>query len=505
MAHPRRTTITPPPFKVDPEKLATVPEGAEILYKVVSRKRSNGDVYKSYRALYYSKDRKKNVILQTVLFGVIRAADAVTGKISPTTPRNYRELERQNRLEEEANKRHEALRHQDDVIESQQKLANDQIHMLVKHMFDTRMSHRVIYPLSDVMLTALFATLSGNSGATGTADYAEIYAEDMKRFFPHWACNGMTSDCVRQIFTLHQSDGIVNLCEVIQQSTQSPLPCVLSMDGQTVRASSNTEGRPHMLMSLYNCDAKQTVRHIRIADKSNEIPAGPELISELDLHGCVVTADAMSTQKETVAAIIDQGGHYCLALKENQPTLYDEVDYLFATQTRDSAPKSVIGNVEIEHGRIEQREYWILPARMLRKDTTWYWAGLREGCIVMTVTHSESKKTGKVSEERRYFITSLAYDDEMTPEAIAHSVREHWAIENKLHYKLDVMFRQDQMQCRHPSYLACCGTLNKTALNIMEQLLALYRKEGVELSIPRLVARLQTPDQIMAHLARIAG
>ena len=188
----------------------------------------------------------------------------------------------------------------------------------------------------------------------------------------------------------------------------------------------------------------------------NEITAVPELLDLIDVKGDIVTADAMSCQKKIVEKIIDRKADYTIGLKQNQPALYKDTEDYFKEFSANISSKATI---EKGHGRIEKREYQLLT------DLSWLeqkneWKRLNAlGCARSTITEN-----GEIREFTRYFITSLT-----VLETFADSVRKHWAIENQLHWCLDVVFREDASRARKDNSPLNLNVLRKTALNLISQ------------------------------------
>jgi len=192
---------------------------------------------------------------------------------------------------------------------------------------------------------------------------------------------------------------------------------------------------------------------ITTEEESNEITAVPELLNTLDISGSVITADAMSCQKEIVKKIREREADYVIALKGNQPTLLENVS-LYFDHFANELPCLVTR--EKGHGRIEKQEYRLL------KDLSWLpgrseWDDLCSvGMVTATVMRNE-----ETSVETRYFITSLDNLD-----CFSYAVRKHWAIENQLHWCLDVIFNEDVSQARKDNSPLNLNVLRKTALSL---------------------------------------
>jgi predicted transposase YbfD/YdcC len=201
----------------------------------------------------------------------------------------------------------------------------------------------------------------------------------------------------------------------------------------------------------------------QVKNKSNEISAIPELLKVLALSGCIVTIDAMGCQKEIATAIALQQADYVLALKGNQGSLFEDVQWLFnQAQSVDFAgiTHDFIQTVDKGHGRIEIRQCWTLS------DLTYLtqkplWTGLQSVAMV----HSERRLHGRVSTETRYFISSRPGN----ASEIAQAVRDHWQIENSLHWVLDVSFREDNCRIHSGSAAQNMALLRHIALNLLGQ------------------------------------
>ncbi len=195
--------------------------------------------------------------------------------------------------------------------------------------------------------------------------------------------------------------------------------------------------------------------------KSNEITAIPELLESLALAGAVITIDAMGAQRSIAAAILEKEADYVLALKGNQGTLHEDVRLFFEEKSREVNWR-VHDSLDAGHGRIEERRCRVTS------DIAWLqerhaWPGLRS--IAEVQSRRTDKKTGAVNRETRYYITSLLPDAEY----IGQCIRSHWAIENNLHWALDVTFREDQCRSRKDHVALNFATMRHAALNLLKQ------------------------------------
>lgn len=218
---------------------------------------------------------------------------------------------------------------------------------------------------------------------------------------------------------------------------------VISFDGKTMRGTSSSDKglKAIHILNAWSHDRGICLGHLKVDDKSNEIPALPQLMELLDLKGTIITADAMNTQKNTVSKAIALGADYVLPVKENQPSLLEEVELLFNdAQKRDfkGIDADNFETIEKSHGRIEIRKYTVIDSSEL--PSTKEWAGFKSaGKVIRDRTYK-----GKTSTETQYYISSCEIDAKQ----FAKVVRGHWGIENSLHLVLDITFREDQLRYR---------------------------------------------------------
>ena len=238
---------------------------------------------------------------------------------------------------------------------------------------------------------------------------------------------------------------------------------VVSIDGKTVRGSRDKDRQPIHMISAWAAKQELVLGQMCVEEKTNEIPTVPLLLELLDISECIVTADAMSCQRETAKKIMDGKADYVLSLKENQPTLYEYAEDYFsdALQNPQWYPE-VTSTVTVDkgHGRIEHRTYY-LTTDLSGLATADEWAGLAAiGMVRSRVTIGETKTT-----ETRYAITSLK-----SIEAFADAMRRHWSIENGLHYCLDVSFREDHSRIRKDHAPENMAVIRHLALSALKQL-----------------------------------
>jgi predicted transposase YbfD/YdcC len=244
----------------------------------------------------------------------------------------------------------------------------------------------------------------------------------------------------------------------------------VAVDGKAIRRSFghawDASGMAHLVSAFV--DANRVVfAQVAVADKSNEVEAIPRLLALLDLEGATVTVDALGCQRGVAAEVVDRGGHYVLAVKDNQPTLHARVKALLDEAILDrfegmshGAHQETCGG----HGRVEVRRAWVTDeVRWLGGDLLGLWPGLS---AVAAVECERAVAGGGRSVERRYFVTSRPGADAA---AVLAAVRGHWAVENKLHWQLDVSFREDECRVRVGHGAENLSRLRRLALNLLKR------------------------------------
>ena len=312
-----------------------------------------------------------------------------------------------------------------------------------------------LHKLGDIVMIVFCAVLSGIEDWVGMEEFAEQKEAWFRDFLE--LPNGIPShDTLSDVFG--------RLCpttftEVFRRWVHAALPSLANeqvcLDGKTLRGSRSGDGAVH-LVSAYAAKARMVLAQQAVAEKSNEITAIPDLLALLDLHGAVVTIDALGCQKAIARQIVEARADYVLALKDNHPTLSEDVKLWLDTEAeRQRLP--VHETVDKDHGRLEVRRY------VLSADLTWLaqkpeWAGLQ------AVGRVESLRTvgDHTTTEYRYYLCSFA-----DLSRFAETVRGHWAIENGQHWVLDVQFGEDAHRARIDASAENLALIRRMALNTL--------------------------------------
>jgi len=336
---------------------------------------------------------------------------------------------------------------------------------------DPRQQGKIRHPLDKIFLIVLGATL------TGADDWESM--EEFARSREHWLSTivdmstGIPSaDTLARVFSLIDPeqfrvafiDWVQNIIEFAEQDSGTLLPSVIAIDGKTLRRSHDrSAGKlPIHMVNAWCSQTNLILGQLKTNEKSNEITAVPELLKLIDIKGRLITADAMSCQKQIVKTCIDQGADYLLAVKNNQPTLLTEIDdHLGGRKPRAYKRPEIdfYSTDEFNRDRHEIRRCWVTPiGNKISKGEDW--AGLTAIIRVESVrTHK-----GKESVEQKYYISSK----HLSAEEALHASRSHWGVES-MHWMLDVGFNEDDNRTRKGYSAENLAVMRHLTLNILKK------------------------------------
>ncbi len=233
----------------------------------------------------------------------------------------------------------------------------------------------------------------------------------------------------------------------------------LAVDGKVLRGSKDQGKQPVLLVSAWSVELGLVLGQERVDQKSNEVTAIPKLLKALELKGCLVTLDAMGCQKKVAKQCVEQGADYVLAVKGNQKKLYKGIETLFAEAEHQPELHDYVEICEKGHGRVESRCCWVIND-ISNLEVAADWAGLKQVAVVQ----SDRQINGKVTTALRCYIMSRA----MTAEEMLKISRNHWAVENNLHWILDVAFSEDACQISTGNGAENFSILRRLALNAIK-------------------------------------
>jgi predicted transposase YbfD/YdcC len=317
-----------------------------------------------------------------------------------------------------------------------------------------------LYPLDEILFLSIAAALSGANTWTAVQKFGKRKLDWLRRFFPYE--NGTPShDAISRLFAALGPTAFEEFFAAwISSITKVAEGEVVALDGKTLRSSGGC-GREHPLhiVSAYATGNRVCLGQMATDEKSNEITAIPQLLDLLAIKACIVTIDAMGCQTEIAGKAIEKGADYVLMAKDNQKTLKEQVAKVLG---QCAVSPSKTATFDIGHGRTEQRTC-TASEDLCFLDGAEKWKGIRSVAMVESVTCC--KQTGKQSTCTRYYISSLPADAAI----IAQAVRSHWAVENGLHWSLDVVFNEDKQMKRDGYSAHNFNIISKIALGMLEK------------------------------------
>lgn len=344
---------------------------------------------------------------------------------------------------------------------------------------DPRILLKTRHKLIDVIVISLCAVMAGAD------DWVEIaaFGKEKKQWFKTFLelPKGIPShDTFGRVFSLiHPGEFAKCFANWIRSAFPMGDSDVIAIDGKTARRSHDrANGKPPIhMVSAWAVRHRLILGQVKTEDKSNEIKAIPELLKVLDINGCVVTTDAMGCQKEIARQIVDQGADYVFSLKGNQGNLHKEVELLFEDAKKNDykdLAHTTHTTVDGEHGRVETRSYTVTA------DVDWFedkskWKKLTTFAMVESIREIGDQTT----RETRYFISSLPCD----ARRFAEAARDHWGVENGLHWCLDISFREDDSRVRNGHAPENLAIIRRFALSLIKN--DRQRKIGVKASRKR--------------------
>ena len=333
-----------------------------------------------------------------------------------------------------------------------------------KDLQDPRQQGKIAYPLDEILLLCLLAVLAGAECFTEIALFGTKKLALLRRFRP-FKDGTPAHDHLGDILATLDAEQFQGCFAAWVAAVTGVPEGVVAIDGKTSRRSGRkgaSRDSIHMV-SAFAARQRLVLAQVKVAEKSNEIIAIPKLLDMLAIEGAILTIDAMGCRRDIAQRVIDKKADYVLALKGNQGSLRDDAE-LFVTEQKASGfvdtEISRDTTVDGDHGRIETRTTTVIH------DVEWLqqrhsWPGLKG----LVIVESCREISGKIERETRYYITSMS----MTAVHLGHVIRSHWAIENSLHWVMDMMFRDDECRVRTDHAPANFATIKHMAINLLRR------------------------------------
>ena len=324
-----------------------------------------------------------------------------------------------------------------------------------------RIYGNVRHVLSDIIVIGLISMLCGGKDFSDMEVLGKAKEKWLRGFLE--LVNGIPdSDTFRRVFEKINPDELSKcLTDWIMSEREIIAAKSISLDGKTMRGSGDDSHSAYHVVSAWASEHGITLGQVSVDEKSNEITAIPQLLDIIDVKGAVVTIDAMGCQKKIAELIISHEADYLFALKANHKNLYKEAKGLF-----DSIDA---GNIDIcldiyeheshNHGRIEKRIVDVISAELVKGKNDWQ--NLQS--IVRVRYTSICTKSGRETSQTRYFLTSLL----PSARRLSAVIKNHWSIENNLHWVLDVIFEEDSSKAKKDNSPLNLNVLRKVALSIL--------------------------------------
>jgi predicted transposase YbfD/YdcC len=326
---------------------------------------------------------------------------------------------------------------------------------------DARQIGKVRYPLAEVLLLCLLAVLAGAETFVDIALFGDKKLEFLRRFRP-FAQGTPSHDHLGDILATLDAEAFQRCFVAWVASLTGVAAEVIAIDGKTVRRSKGAKAAIHMV-SAFAARQRLVLGQLKVAEKANEIIAIPKLLEMLAIEGAIVTIDAMGCQRAIAQKIVDKKADYVLALKGNQGLLCEDVELFAAEQKANGFKNTTISRDQTtdgDHGRIETRTTTVIH------DTAWLqerhdWPGLKGVVMIESIREINDK----IERETRFYVTSLV----LLADQLGPIIRSHWAVENSLHWVMDMVFRDDECRVRTDHAPANFTTLKHMATNLLRR------------------------------------
>lgn len=331
-------------------------------------------------------------------------------------------------------------------------------------IYDARQKWKVNHKLADILLLVICAVIAGCEGWEEIEDFGNERLDWLKKYGEFEFGIPSHHTIARVVSAVNPKQFQKCFIEWMQACHQATNGEIIAIDGKTARGSydkGKDKGAIHMVSAFATAN-ELVLGQIKINDKSNEITAIPELLDLLEIRGCLITIDAMGCQREIAKKIVDKGADYLLAVKGNQGKLQECFEKHFSIEKVSQWKGDIFKTEEKSHGRMESRLHIVSDIFDEFVNLSFDWKGMKTlGIILSARMENGVFNTDDISV--RYYISSA----ELTAEEFAHAAREHWAIENKLHWKMDVAMREDDCRIRRGNAAEMLTGFRHMAVNML--------------------------------------
>ena len=350
----------------------------------------------------------------------------------------------------------------------------------IKSLSDTRQKGKVKYKIWDIIVVAFLAILGNCNDWEEIHDFAVLKKDWLKNFL--MLTGGIPSAITyKRVFSIIKPEELENICVLFAQDVLklfSSQRDIMNIDGKTDNGSKRNEStirdkvKSLNVLNVYSNNLGLCVASEKIEDKTNEIPTIPKILERINVKGNIITWDALNTQKSNIEKVIKLKGDYVVPIKQNQESFYNDLVLYFNDKQLEIIKAKGIGNsyskeTEKSHSSIITYEYF------QTEDISWYydlknWKGIRSfGLVKKTI-----EKNGNKTIEIRYYISSLYIDIE----TFSNAIRQHWSVENKLHWHLDFTFKQDDNSTMDKNALFNLQILKKLSLAFLNDVKRIYNR-----------------------------
>lgn len=353
---------------------------------------------------------------------------------------------------------------------------------------DPRSTRNRLYTMSEILLCTLSAAICGAEGWQDVEDFGKAKIDYLSQFLPYK--NGIPSDDTFRRFYRALDPG--HFQELFRSWIKSLHikngdKNVIAIDGKASRHSFDGDGNMLHMVSAYATEARLVLAQEKVSEKSNEITAIPKLLEWLDIKGNIITIDAMGCQFEIGDLILKKEGHYIFSLKGNQGNFFDDIQF-FLSDSKQIAKLEMYEDYDKGHGRIETRTCWVCT------DVSWLQEAHPRWKSIQSIIRIDSVRDikGKISTETRFYISSMI----ASTQKFLSAIRSHWAIENNLHWVLDMSFNDDHSRIRKENAPQVMAIVRHIALNLLQ----LTKNQMKRQSIKRLRKNAGWDDSILTTI-----